>query len=64
MVAHQTATNTGPLMGHPPTNRKIELEGVGFVNVAGGLIVDAYYPGQAALVASIFEQLGLPQPGA
>lgn len=63
MVAAQwmmRGTNTGPLFGGQPTNRRVTLAGADFIVVEGDRIrsVTGYFDQKA-----FAEQLGLPVPG-
>lgn len=54
------ATNLGPLSGHKPTGRPIELHGASFMRVdSNGLIVESHTVGDPR---QMWEQLGLPVP--
>ncbi len=47
-----TGTNTGPMMGMPPTGKKVSVIGMGISRVAGGKIVESW---------GAFDQLGMLQ---
>lgn len=64
-VSRIRATNTGPFMGGTPTNRTIDVEGaVSFFRVEHGLIDESVVINERAIAATMFEQLGLPNPAA
>lgn len=58
------ATNTGPFMGNPPTNRAIDVEAASFFRVKSGLIDESVVVNSEFVAARMFEQLGLPNPAA
>ncbi len=54
-------TNTGPFMGHPPTNRRVTVHGIEIFRVSDGKIVERW--AQVDQVG-LMRQLGLmPAPG-
>ena len=55
-----TATHKGPLMGIPPTNKKMTAESIGIYRMAGGKLEEAW---DKMDTLSLMQQLGLiPSP--
>jgi predicted ester cyclase len=54
---HLTGTQTGPLEGQPPSNKKVSVDGVSIDKVEGGLVVSGF---DAWDSLNFRKQLGLP----
>ena len=59
VVSRIRATNAGPYLGNPATNREIDIEGASFFRVVNGKISEALVVGMEAIGAKMAEQLGL-----
>jgi predicted ester cyclase len=61
VVTRRTSTGThlGPLFGHQPTGRRIEIEGTDVHQVVGGLVVESWIADDAP---RILLQLGIIPP--
>lgn len=55
------AANTGPFMGHPPTNREVTVTGISIYRVANGKIAEEWFQQD---FLGLLQQLGMaPVPG-